>query len=75
MIVPVAARQGRKRRARSFLAGSVLGGLVVLVAPRARRRRALLPRGLAAFESAPCADARPDGTLPGRGPVADQAQG
>jgi hypothetical protein len=44
----------------------VLGGLVVLVAPHARKRRRqlLMPRGLAAFEGAPCSDARPDGTLP-----------
>jgi hypothetical protein len=42
--------------------GSLLGGLVVLVAPRAKRRRTLtMPRGLAAFEGAPCHDARPDG--------------
>jgi hypothetical protein len=35
----------------------VLGGLVVLAAPRARRRNLVLPpRGLAAFESAPCFD-------------------
>lgn len=53
-----------RRRARSFLAGSLLGGLVVLVAPRARRRHEALPPGLAAFESAPCFGARPDGTLP-----------
>jgi hypothetical protein len=73
MIVAVAARQGRKRRARSFLAGSVLGGIVVLVAPRARRRRALLPRGLDAFDSAPCAEARPDGSLPGHEPAEPDA--
>jgi hypothetical protein len=55
-----------QHRARSFLAGSVLGGLVVLVAPRARRHRSKLtmPRGLAAFEGAPCSEARPDGTMP-----------
>jgi hypothetical protein len=48
------------------VAGSVLGGLVVLVAPRARRHRGKLtmPRGMAAFEGAPCSDARPDGTMP-----------
>jgi hypothetical protein len=53
-------------KVRSFVAGSVLGGLVVLVAPHARKRRRQLsmPRGLAAFEGAPCTDARPDGTLP-----------
>ena len=52
----------RRRRARSFLAGSVLGGLVVLAAPKARRKsRQLVPRGLAAFEGAPCFDARSDG--------------
>jgi hypothetical protein len=54
------------RKVRSFVAGSVLGGLVVLVAPHARRRgrQLSMPRGLAAFEGAPCTDARPDGTLP-----------
>jgi hypothetical protein len=53
------------RRFRSFLAGSVLGGVVVLLAPRARRgRHQLLQRGLAAFEGAPCFDARPDGSRP-----------
>ncbi len=59
-------KQKPSRRARSFLAGSVLGGVVVLVAPRARRHRGKLtmPRGLAAFEGAPCSDARPDGTMP-----------
>jgi len=62
MIVVMRDRPGRKRGARSFLAGSLLGGIVVLAAPRARRRSGPLPRGLAAFESAPCFDARPDGT-------------
>ena len=62
----MAEKQKPARRARSFLAGSVLGGLVVLAAPRARRHRSKLtmPRGMAAFEGAPCSDARPDGTLP-----------
>jgi hypothetical protein len=55
--------EGKRHRIRSFLVGSVLGGLVVLVAPHARRRRLLtLPRGLAAFDGAPCATARVDGT-------------
>ena len=60
------ADKQKPRRARSFLAGSVLGGIVVLVAPRARRHRGKLtmPRGMAAFEGAPCSDARPDGTMP-----------
>ncbi len=62
----MADKQKPQRRARSFLAGSVLGGLVVLVAPRARRHRGKLtmPRGMAAFEGAPCSEARPDGTMP-----------
>jgi hypothetical protein len=52
-------------KVRSFVAGSVLGGLVVLAAPHARKRRQQLSmRGLTAFEGAPCGDARPDGTLP-----------
>jgi hypothetical protein len=57
---------------RSFVAGSVLGGIVVLAAPHARKRRRQLsmPRGLAAFEGAPCTDARPDGTLPDARPAA-----
>jgi hypothetical protein len=62
-------------KVRSFVAGSVLGGLVVLVAPRARKRRRQLsmPRGLAAFEGAPSTDARPDGTLPDARPAAAPA--
>jgi hypothetical protein len=62
----MADKQKPHHRARSFVAGSVLGGLVVLVAPHARKRRhqLLMPRGLAAFEGAPCSDARPDGTMP-----------
>jgi hypothetical protein len=62
----MAEKEKTSHRARSFVAGSVLGGLVVLVAPRARRHRGKLtmPRGLAAFEGAPCSDARPDGTMP-----------
>jgi hypothetical protein len=63
-------------KVRSFVAGSVLGGLVVLVAPHARKRRRQLsmPRGLAAFEGAPCSEARPDGTLPdARGAAASTA--
>jgi hypothetical protein len=62
-------------KVRSFVAGSVLGGLVVLVAPHARKRRRQLsmPRGLAAFEGAPCTDARPDGTLPDARPAAAPA--
>ena len=56
---------GKRHRIRSFLAGSVLGGLVVLAAPRARRRGILaMPRGLAAFEGAPCTNARGDGGEP-----------
>jgi hypothetical protein len=60
----------KRRRVPSFLAGSVLGGLVVLAAPRARRRRhQLLQRGLGAFEGAPCFDARPDGSPSGEAPT------
>jgi hypothetical protein len=45
--------------------GSLLGGLVVAALPKARRHARLpLPRGLAAFEGAPCFDAAPDGTPP-----------
>jgi hypothetical protein len=62
-------------KVRSFVAGSVLGGIVVLVAPHARKRRRQLsmPRGLAAFEGAPCTDARPDGTLPAAASAAPPA--
>ena len=55
----------KRRRIRSFVVGSVLGGLVVAALPKARRRARLpLPRGLAAFEGAPCFDARADGSTP-----------
>jgi hypothetical protein len=61
-------------KVRSFVAGSVLGGLVVLAAPHARKRRQQLSmRGLTAFEGAPCGDARPDGTLPDTPPAATAA--
>jgi len=65
-IVAMADARKPHHKVRSFVAGSVLGGLVVLVAPHARKRRRQLsmPRGLAAFEGAPCSEARPDGTLP-----------
>jgi hypothetical protein len=60
----------KRRRFRSFVVGSVLGGLVVAAVPKARRRARLpAPRGLAAFEGAPCAEANPDGTLPPRTPA------
>ena len=49
----------------SFLAGGVLGGVLVLVAPRARRRRpAPAPAGLAAFVTAPCFDLAPEDAEP-----------
>jgi len=51
----------RRRSLRSFLAGSLLGGTLVVVA---RRRRAPPTQGLAAFEGAPCQRAAPDGRLP-----------
>jgi hypothetical protein len=51
----------RRRSLRSFLAGSMLGGVLVLVARRRRPPGTGVPPGLAAFESAPCARAGPDG--------------
>ena len=71
-IVAMADARKPHSKVRSFVAGSVLGGIVVLVAPHARKRRRQLsmPRGLAAFEGAPCTDARPDGTLPDARPAA-----
>jgi len=55
-IVAMADARKPHHKVRSFVAGSVLGGIVVLVAPHARKRRRQLsmPRGLAAFEGAPC---------------------
>jgi hypothetical protein len=51
---------GKQRGAlRSFLFGGVVGGIVAVAAPRARRRRAVRDQppgvaGLEAFEGAPC---------------------
>jgi hypothetical protein len=51
---------------RSLLAGSLLGGALLMLA---RRRRTPPTQGLAAFEGAPCHRAAPDGRLPpGAGP-------
>jgi len=74
-IVAMADARKPHHKVRSFVAGSVLGGIVVLVAPHARKRRRQLsmPRGLAAFEGAPCTDARSDGTLPDARPAAAPA--
>jgi hypothetical protein len=59
----------RRRSVRSFLAGSLLGGTLVVVA---RRRRAPETQGLAAFEGAPCYLAGPDGRLPADDPARRQ---
>jgi hypothetical protein len=61
--VPVAGMDGddRRRRARSFVLGGLLGASAALATARRRRnltrRRAVrlqAPAGLAAFEEAPC---------------------
>lgn len=65
--------EGKRRGAlRSFLFGGVVGGLVAVAAPRARRRRAVRESpvgvaGLEAFEGAPCweYDRGIDGASPG----------
>jgi hypothetical protein len=47
--------QGRGRRLRTFVLGSLVGASAVLAAARRRRGAARPPRaGLAAFEDAPC---------------------
>jgi len=48
---------GRRERLRTFLLGSVVGASAAIAAVNRRRRierRRGRPRGLAAFESAPC---------------------
>ena len=57
-IVAVANR----RSLRSLLAGSILGGALVVLF---KRRRAPAAQDLSAFDGAPCFRAGPDGRLPG----------
>ena len=52
----------RRRSLRSLLAGSILGGALVVLF---RRRRAPAAQDLSAFDGAPCFRAGPDGRLPG----------
>jgi hypothetical protein len=50
-------REGQSDRLRSFLIGGVLGASAAIATARRRRRRARRrtePRGLRAFEGAPC---------------------
>jgi len=49
--------RGRRERLRTFLLGGVIGAFAAIAAVNRRRRierRRGRPRGLAAFESAPC---------------------
>lgn len=61
------AREGRRRRTRSFLLGSVVGASAVVASARRRRRRRKRPVGLAAFEGAPCFRESASGQRPDRG--------
>jgi hypothetical protein len=47
-------REGQSDRLRSFLLGGVLGASAAIATARRRRRRRTEPRGLRAFEGAPC---------------------
>ena len=47
-------REGQSDRLRSFLLGGVLGASAAVATARRRRRRRTEPRGLRAFEGAPC---------------------
>jgi len=49
--------ESRRQKLRSFALGGLVGASAAFAAPRGRRRAARRrgrPRGLAAFESAPC---------------------
>ncbi len=52
----------RRRSLRSLLAGSIVGGALVVLF---RSRRAPAAQDLSAFDDAPCFRAGPDGRLPG----------
>jgi hypothetical protein len=67
----------RRPRLPSFLAGGIFGGVLVIVAPRARRKRpAPGPVGLAAFVTAPCFDLPPEDAEPvGRAPASAVSPG
>jgi hypothetical protein len=47
-------REGQSDRLRSFLLGGLLGASAAIATARRRRRRRTEPRGLRAFEGAPC---------------------